>query len=57
MACMKLPVKEANKLLRRLNEEQVNSATLFPGYKGVAESLYERSLWDKPERANYWVNP
>jgi len=57
MACIKLPVNEAKRLLRLLNHEQVNSATLFPGYKGVAESLNERIFWDKSERANYWVNP
>lgn len=55
MVHIKLPVQEANKLLRLLNQEQINSATLFPGYQGVAESLDERTLWDKPERASYWL--
>lgn len=57
MVHIKLPVQEANKLLRLLNQEQINSATLFPGYQGVADSLNERTLWDKPERANYWLKP
>ncbi len=55
MVHIKLHVQEANKLLRLLNQEQINSATLFPGYKGVADSLRERVLWDKQERSNYWL--
>ena len=55
MAHITLPVVEAPKLLRLLNQEHINSATLFPGYKGVAESITERSFWDKPERATYWI--
>lgn len=55
MAHIKLPVQKANELLRLLNQEQINSATLFPGYQGVSDSLKEREFWDKPERANYWL--
>ena len=51
MVHITLPSKEAKKLLRLLNQHQVNSATLFPGYQGVAEYQFtERVLWDKPER-------
>jgi hypothetical protein len=56
IAHLTLRVQEANKLLRLLNKEQINSATLYPGYKGVVESLDEREFWDNPnERANYWL--
>ena len=46
---------KARKLLRLLNQVQISFATLFPGYKGVADSLEERRLWDKKERATYWL--
>lgn len=55
MAHLKLPCTEAQKLLRLLNQEGINSATLFPGYRGVADSLTEREMWDIPERATYWM--
>jgi hypothetical protein len=55
MMRLRLPVEEAGKLLRLLNQEQINSATLFPGYKGAAEALKERSLWDNAERPSYWL--
>lgn len=56
MAHLKLPCSEASKLLRLLNQEGINSATLFPGYQGVADSLSERESWDISERATYWMN-
>jgi hypothetical protein len=55
MAHLKLPHQEARKLLRLLNQEGINSATLFLGYQGVARSLAEREYWDVPERATYWM--
>jgi hypothetical protein len=55
MVHLRLPGEHARTLLRLLNQEQINSATLFPGYQGVADSLSERTLWDVPERANYWM--
>ena len=55
MGHLKLPCYEANKLLRLLNQEGINAATIYPGYKGVADSLTERELWDIPERATYWM--
>ena len=55
MGHFKLPCSEANKLLRLLNQEGINAATIYPGYKGVADSLTERELWDIPERATYWM--
>jgi hypothetical protein len=55
MAHLKLPHQEARKSLRLLNQEGINSATLFPGYQGVAHSLAEREYWDVPERATYWM--
>jgi len=56
MVHMKLPVSEAGKLLRLLNHEQINSATIYPGYQGVADSLKERDYWDKRERVNCWLD-
>lgn len=55
MGHFRLPCSEANKLLRLLNQEGINAATIYPGYKGVADSLTERELWDIPERATYWM--
>ena len=55
MAHLKLPHQEARKLLRLLNQEGINSETLFPGYEGVAHSLAEREYWDIPQRATYWM--
>jgi hypothetical protein len=55
MVHIKLPYSEAKKLLRLLNQEGINAATIYPGYKGVADSLIERELWDIPERATYWM--
>ena len=57
MAHITLPVGKAKKLLQLLNQVQINSATLFPGYQGVANSLKERRLWDKKERTIYWLKP
>ena len=55
MVHITLPVGEASKLIRLLNQVQINSATLFPGYQGVAEALYERKYWDKRKKATYWL--
>lgn len=54
MAHIKLPSKESGRLLRLLNREHINSANLFPGYQGVAESLKEKEYWDIQERDIYW---
>jgi hypothetical protein len=54
MVHIKLPIAEAGKLLRLLNQEQVNKATLFPGYQGVADSLKDREFWDVREKVSYW---
>ena len=55
MGHLTLPVSEAKALLRLLNQEGINSATLFPGYQGAADSLAERQFWDMPERSTYWL--
>ena len=55
MVRLRLPCSESGKLLRLLNQEGVNAATIYPGYKGVVESLKEREKWDKKERATYWM--
>ncbi|MBN1547189.1 MAG: FRG domain-containing protein, partial [Syntrophaceae bacterium] len=57
MAHVTLPGGEAKKLLRLLNQIQINSATIFPGYQGVAKSLEERTYSDKRERTLYWLKP
>ena len=56
MAHFTLPSSEAGRVLRLLYQEGISAATLFPGYQGVADSLAERALWDKPERASYWIS-
>jgi hypothetical protein len=43
-----LPVSEAPRLLRLLDQEHVGAMYLFPGYRGVVEGLEERRLWDGP---------
>lgn len=55
MICLTLPVHEARKLLRLLDQEKINAATMFPGYKGVVKSFAERKLWDVQPRINYWL--
>lgn len=57
MVHVTLPVPESKKLLRLLNREHINSATIYPGYQGIANSLKEKELWDKRERDNYWLKP
>ena len=42
-----LPKSEAPKLLGILADEGVSAASVFPGYGGVAESIFEHSLWDE----------
>lgn len=51
-----LPSSEAGCLLRLLYQEKINAATVFPGYKGVSDSLKERQLWDRQERSTFWTN-
>jgi hypothetical protein len=46
-----LPHSETPKLLRLLALEGVHVGTMFPGHKGVADSLIERKLWDR------WTTP
>jgi hypothetical protein len=57
MAHFTLPTAEAGALLRLLHQEGVDAASVAPGYQGVATALEERELWDRPERASYWLNP
>ena len=42
-----LPITAASKLLYLLAKDGVDSATLFPGYDGVAKALRDRALWDR----------
>lgn len=42
-----LSSRHANELLRRLAEEHVSAATIFPGYRGIYESLVEQRYWDQ----------
>jgi hypothetical protein len=55
MRHLTMPVAEAGKLLRLLHEESVCAATVYPGFKGVADSMNERRFWDKAERLSYWL--
>jgi len=55
MRHLTMPVTEAGKLLRLLYEEDVSAATVYPGFKGVADSMTERQFWDKPVRLSYWL--
>lgn len=41
-----LPISEAGKLLRLLNDDHVSATHLFPGIDGVARGLSERRYWD-----------
>jgi PII-like signaling protein len=50
-----LPIAEAGKVLRLLHQEGISGATVFPGFKGVVESINETRLWDRRERVNYWL--
>jgi hypothetical protein len=38
----------ARTILRYLAADGVSAATVFPGYKGVVESLEERRRWQSP---------
>jgi len=42
-----LPKSEAPKLLRFLADEGVSAASVFPGYGGITEAVFEHSLWDE----------
>ncbi len=41
-----LPKTEAPTLLGILADEGMSAASVFPGYGGVAEAVFEQSLWD-----------
>jgi hypothetical protein len=43
-----LPVSEARELMRLVAAHDIDAASLFPGYAGVAESIIERDLWLDP---------
>jgi len=49
-----IPKSIASELLRLLNQKNINAATIYPGYKGVADALIERKFWDKKEPVTYW---
>jgi hypothetical protein len=40
-----LPASEARSLMRLLSYEGVTAATVFPGYRGVVESMEEERWW------------
>lgn len=42
-----LPKSEAPRLLGILADEGVSAASVFPGYGGVTEAVFEHSLWDE----------
>lgn len=42
-----LPHAEARRLLRLLGLHGVSAATVFPGHKGVVDSLFEKKAWEK----------
>jgi hypothetical protein len=44
-----LPTTEAKQLLRLLALEGMTAARLFPGYRGVVESMEDERLWDPPK--------
>ena len=46
MRCLRLPQREAPKLLRLLAYEGVTGSTMFPGYEGVVRAMKEEVLWD-----------
>jgi hypothetical protein len=43
-----LPHTEARSLLRLLNLRGTSAATVFPGHRGVVDSLYEKRYWLMP---------
>ena len=44
-----LPIEEAPRLLRLLQFEGVDRASLFPGYDGVVGAIAERKFWESGE--------
>jgi hypothetical protein len=50
-----MPIAQAGRLLRLLYEERVSAATVYPGFKGVADSMNERQYWDEAVRLSYWL--
>jgi hypothetical protein len=50
MRCLRLPQREAPKLLRLLAYEGVTGSTMFPGHEGVVRGMKEEALWDVRHR-------
>lgn len=50
-----LPTNKAGELLRLLAQEGISSSIVFPGFKGVADSIKETQLWDRKEGMSYWL--
>ena len=46
MRHIKLPAKEANKLMRLLASYGVSGTSLFPGYDGATRAVKEQQYWD-----------
>lgn len=57
MVHITVPGTQAGRTLRLLHAEEVNAATIFPSFDGVAKAVEERSLWDSVDRATYWIWP
>ena len=43
--CLRLHVNESGHLLKLLNKDGINAASLFPGYAGATQSLKEIRLY------------
>jgi hypothetical protein len=57
MVQYRLPARHAGKLLRLLYAEGVSAASIYPGLRGVADSLKERLLWHRRKRSSFWMLP
>jgi hypothetical protein len=44
---IRLPWSQAGPLMRRLRQEAVNGATIYPGYNGIATALKEEVKFGK----------
>ncbi|ANM30601.1 hypothetical protein ABI59_15000 [Acidobacteria bacterium Mor1] len=53
-----LPLSEAPSLLEILAEDGITAASVFPGYQGVTEEIWERGLWSERIRSKqaHWKN-
>jgi hypothetical protein len=49
---LRLPVEEATRLLRLLSFENVDAATVYPGFDGVVSAISERRLWESGDEAS-----